>query len=217
MLEARFRVKYNIDSFAAAELSGGKPLKLLRMTFQEGADPDTPGESSSKLVLVVDMEDENHFSTKDIPGLARKMEIAIPGIFPDDDGPLSHNCGGGKSGVTLHSFREEVEHGTHIPHLLEHVIMYLMSKRTSKCSAYCGQRSVDLDQGICTHYYMVFDYPSKVEAVVAVDLAMQVVTAWMQGKTVVIDPNDVIAGVKALLEPMVTPPVLTPEEELLAS
>jgi hypothetical protein len=149
------------------------------------------------------MEEQIEMSTSEIPTLPNMMEIALPGIFPDDDSPLLHSCGGEGTDVEKHTFREEIEQGTTIAHLMEHIVLYLLSRRTNHASAYCGQRSADLELGINTHYYLVMDYPSKVEAVVAADLAFQLVSSWVQGRAVTIDPDVVLEGVCQMIGPMV--------------
>jgi hypothetical protein len=142
-------------------------------------------------------------TTKDIPNLMEKIERALPGIFPDEFSPIVHFCGGHGTDIEQHAFHEEVERGTNIPHLFEHILLYLLSRRSNHCSAYCGQRSIDLEQGITTHYYLVLDYPSKIEAIVAVDLGFQMLSAWVNGVTVEIDPAAVIDGIRMMIEPMV--------------
>lgn len=176
------------------------PLKIIRTVFQ---DPH-PSDSSAapRFVLVVDMQDHAGVSTSDIPDLIDKMQQALPGIFPDDASPYVHSCGGG-AGSPEHPFRDEIERGTDIPHLLEHVLLHLLSRRHPACSAFCGQRSIDLEQGITTHHYLVMDYPSKLEAIVAADLGFELVRAWVEGRTVSIDSATVLDGIRALIEPMV--------------
>jgi hypothetical protein len=197
--------------------NGGSSLKLVRTVFQDHDEHDSTGECIPKLVLLIDMEDHLEFSTVQMPNLAEKMNAALPGIFPDEDSPLAHNCGGKESGIAIHPFRDEVEKGTNIPHLLEHILLFLLSKRSKHCAGYCGQRSIDIEQGILTHYYIVMDYPSKVEAVVAVDLAMQLVTSWIEGKTVVVDRDVLITGLQDRLDPMFAVPMDPTESGLLAS
>ncbi len=154
------------------------------------------------MVLVLDMEDKLELTTSQIPNIERMMEYALPGIFPDDDSPLAHSCGGAGTEHEKHTFREEIEAGTNIPHLLEHVVLYLLSRRTNHCSAYCGQRSGDIEAGINTHFYLVTDYPSKVEAIVAADIGFQLVSAWLEGRAAKIEPEVVINGVCKMLSPM---------------
>jgi len=179
-------------------------LKIIRTIFQDFPSRLDADDKSPKFILVLDMEDQLELSTKDIPNLAQKLEIALPGIFPDESSPLSHSCGGKGTDVEKHTFREEIENGINIPHLMEHVMLHLLSRRCNHCSAYCGQRSVDLDQGIETHYYLVMDYPSKLEAIVAADLAFQIVSAWIEDRTVTIDPAVVLDGIRQMIEPMVS-------------
>lgn len=155
------------------------------------------------MILVVDMERHIDMCTADISHLAEMMEYALPGIFPDEDSPVSHSCGGKGTDVEKHTFREEIERGTTIPHLLEHVVLHLLSRRTNHCSAYCGQRSTDFEQGIHTHYYLVMDYPSKVEAIVAADLGFQLVSSWIEGRAATIDPDVVMSGVCEMIRPMI--------------
>ncbi|MBI2842307.1 MAG: hypothetical protein HYX78_02800 [Armatimonadetes bacterium] len=179
-------------------------LKIIRTIFQDCESRHDPSVVQPKFVLVLDMEDKNHITSADIPNIREKMEMALPGIFPDEDSPLVHSCGGRGTDIEKHSFYEEIEQGTNIPHLLEHVIIHLMSRRSNQCSAYCGQRSVDLENGVSTHYYLVMDYPSKLEAVIAADLAFQLVSAWTEGRTVTIDPVTVLEGIRGIIEPMVS-------------
>lgn len=142
-------------------------------------------------------------STSDIPDLAQKMEESLPGIFPHESSHLSHNCGGGHSGIEEHSFREEIEEGTNIPHLLEHILLHLLSRRSNYCAAFCGQRSVDIERGITTHYYLVVDCPSKIEAVVAAELGFYLLEAWIEGRTAVIDGPAVLMEIHNVIKPMV--------------
>lgn len=188
------------------------PLKIIRTIFQDEHSQD---ESSPKFVLVLDMQDEARLTTSHIQDLPAKMERALPGIFPDASSPYVHSCGGGTTGVPEHSFREEVERGTDLPHLMEHVLLHLLSRRMPACSAFCGQRSIDLENGITTHYYIVMDYPSKLGAVVAAELALELVSAWVEGRTVNIDATAVLTKVRGLLEPMlsVPAPVLSAVEQ----
>lgn len=179
-------------------------LKVIRTLFQDFQSRLDSTEHSPKLILVLDMEGQIDLSTNDIPDLASKLELALPGIFPDDSSPVAHSCGGNGSGIEKHTFREEIEAGTNIPHLLEHVVMHLMSRRCNHGTAYCGQRSIDLEKGILTHYYIVLDYPSKLEAIVAADLGFQLVSSWLHGRTVQIDPGVVLDGIRAIIEPMIT-------------
>lgn len=141
-------------------------------------------------------------STSDLPGLSERIELALPGIFPTDGCEFDHSCGGSESHIEKHPFREEVEQGTNIPHLLEHILLHLLSRRSCRCAGYCGQRSIDIEEGITTHYYIVLDCPSKLEAILATDLGFQLVSAWVEGRTVTIDPAVVMDGVHQLLEPM---------------
>ena len=183
---------------------GGAATKIIRTVFQDH-DPAKPADGSHRLILVIDMEKRSHVSTSDIPCLTEKMEAALPGIFPAEDSPFAHVCGGADTAVSEHPFREEIARGTDIPHLLEHVLLHLLSRRMTACSAYCGQRSTDLERGITSHYYLVLDCPSKLEAVVAVDLGFKLVNSWLDGRTVTIDPASFVAAIRGLLEPMVRP------------
>ncbi len=151
------------------------------------------------------MENRSHVSTTDIPFLVEKMEAALPNIFPAEDSPFAHVCGGADTGISEHSFREEIERGTDIPHLLEHVLLHLLSRRMSACCAYCGQRGTDLESGVTSHFYLVLDCPSQLEAVVAVELGFDLVRSWLDGRTVTIDSASFVAGICGLLEPMVRP------------
>lgn len=180
-------------------------LKIIRTVFQDTESRLDPKERSPKCILVLDMEDHYELSTKDIPSLSDMLEQALPGIFPSEDSPIDHSCGGLGSGVEKHSFKEEIENGTNIPHLLEHVLIYLLSRRLRHCAAYCGQRSVDIEQGINTHYYLVMDYPSRLEAIIAIDLGFQLISSWVDGKTVTIDQTTVLEGIRQMIEPMLNP------------
>jgi len=177
-------------------------LKIIRTVFQDTESRLNPGEYSPKCILVLDMEGHYEHSTKDIPGLSNMLEQALPGIFPSADSPIDHSCGGLDSGIEKHSFKEEIENGTNIPHLLEHVLIYLLGRRMNQCAAYCGQRSIDIEQGINTHYYLVMDYPSKLEAIIAIDLAFQLISSWIDGKAVTIDQTAVFENILQMIEPM---------------
>jgi hypothetical protein len=178
-------------------------LKIIRTIFQDCESRHNADESKPKFIIVLDMEDKMELSTSDIENLTDKLNTALPGIFPNETDPLVHSCGGPGTDVEKHTFHEEMERGTNIPHLLEHVLLYLLSRRSNYCSAYCGQRSVDIENGITTHYYLILEYPSKLEAVVATDLAFQMVSAWVEGKTVTIDPKLLLEGILQTIEPMV--------------
>jgi hypothetical protein len=47
------------------------------------------------------------------------------------------------------------------------------------------------------------DCPSKIEAIVAIDLGFQVVSALINGDTVTIDPVMVLDSIRQMIEPMV--------------
>lgn len=177
-------------------------MEIVRTVFQNAESRDGSG-VGPKLVIVLDMGREMGMNTADIPGLVQKMEMALPGIFPDEDSPYLHTCGGLSTGVEVHSFRDEIKRGTDIPHLLEHVLLHLLSRRTNHCSAYCGQRATDLERGIATHYYLVVDCPSRIEGIVAADLAYNFVTSWIGNNEPIIDPAAYLDGIRATLEPMV--------------
>ena len=176
-------------------------MKVVRTIFQ---DIESIGsrDKSQKIVLVIDMEEQFGLSTQSIPGIALKMRQAIPGIFPEDGSEVVHSCGGQGTGINEHSFQEEIETGTDIPHLLEHVIMYLLSKRSNQCSAYCGQRASDIERGISTHYYIVVDCQSKLEAMVAADIGYKLVSSWLSGTTVTLDPQLMLEDMRRVIEPM---------------
>lgn len=142
------------------------------------------------------MENQLGLATSDIPDVIRKMELALPGIFPTQDSPYIHSCGGNGTEVDEHSFREEIERGTDIPHMLEHVLLYLLSKGTGCCSAYCGQRSTDLERGINSHYYLVVDFSSKLEALVAVDLGFELVRSWIEGRPASLNSLLALEGIR---------------------
>lgn len=180
-------------------------MKILRTVFQDSEVRGKTGHTAPRLILVLDMEDQINISTRNIPNITHKIEYALPGIFPTADSRLMHSCGGEGTDTAEHSFREEINNGTDIPHLLEHVIMFLLSRRTYSSSAYCGQRSIDIEHGITSHYYLVFEYSSRFEAIIAVDIGYQLVTSWIEGRTVKIDPDTVIGELCKLIEPMVRP------------
>lgn len=180
-------------------------LKILRTTFQDMPSRDNRNEIRPKLMLVLDMEEQAELTSTDIPDLANKMEHALPGIFPDPNSRLVHACGGRGTEFEEHPFRDEVEAGTNIPHLYEHVLLHLLSRRSYACSAYCGQRSADINNGITSHYYLVLDYPSKLEAIVAVDIGFQLVSAWIEGRVVRLSSDQVLSGIRNKIEPMVCP------------
>ncbi len=83
-------------------------------------------------------------------------------------------------------------------------MLYLLSRRTNHCSAYCGQRSIDLESEIDTHHYIVMDYPSKLEAILAADSGFQLVMAWMEDRLVKIELIEVLDGIRQMMEPMIT-------------
>lgn len=178
-------------------------MKIIRTIFQDAKYGNNSSKEAPKFIIVLDMEDQSMLSTADIPNLPDKMEAALPGIFPNENSKFIHSCGGYGTGIEAHSFREELERGTDIPHLLEHVLLHLLSRRLNSCSGYCGQRSADIERGISTHYYLVMDYPSKIEAIVAVDLGFQLINAWIEGRTITIDPASLISGIREIIEPMV--------------
>lgn len=169
-------------------------MKIIRTVFQQ----------DGRFVLVVDMEEQSGLSTLDIAGLEQKMTAALPGIFPGTSDPLTHFCGGQGTAIPEHTLREEVRRGTSIPHLLEHILLHLLSRRSLCCSAFCGQRSQDLASGLTTHYYLVLDCPSQIEAVVAVEIAFGLVSAWVEGRTVSVDPNALLRRIEGLIQPMVS-------------
>lgn len=177
-------------------------MKIVRTVFQDIESLANPEDKSQRLILVIDMEDQYNVSTGQIPGLVQKISSAIPGIFPEDGSEIVHTCGGHGTGIEEHSFREEIERGTDIPHLLEHVIMYLLSKRTKHCSAYCGQRSSDIERGITTQYYLVVDCPTKLEALIAADAGFRMVSSWLNGNNVTIDPRLILENMRKVIEPM---------------
>lgn len=175
-------------------------LKIIRTIFQE---PESTA-NGLQFILVLDMEEAAELSTRDIPNLIHKMETALPGIFPDENSKFVHNCGGHRSADDEHSFRDELEKGTSIPHLYEHILLHLLSRRSCACSAFCGQRSIDVERGIKTHYYLVLDCPSKVEAIVASELGFHLIQSWVEGSPAMIDPEAVFAGINEMLGPMLS-------------
>ena len=177
-------------------------MKVIRTIFQDIESISAPTYKSQKLVLVVDMEEHFGLSTKSIAGLEKKMRLSLPGIFPMDGSDVVHSCGGQGTDAEEHSFYEEIESGTDIPHLLEHVIMYLLSRRTNHCSAYCGQRSSDIARGISTHYYIVVDCHSKLEAMIAADVGFRLISSWLTGDAVTIDPHLMLEDMRKVIEPM---------------
>jgi len=178
-------------------------VRIISMAFQDFQAQPKAAKKTPKFILVVDMEGQANLSTRDIPDIAEKIETALPDIFPKAGSAVDHSCGGNGTEIEQHSFREEVDRGMSIPHLLEHVLLHLLSRRSNRCTAYCGQRSADLERGITTHYWLVLDYPTKLEAIIAADLGFQLVSAWVEGRTVRIDPAVVLDGLRELIEPMV--------------
>jgi len=158
-----------------------------------------------KMILVLDMEAEMGRRTGSIRDLAAKLEAAFPGLLAAPTSDYVHLCG---DGITKeeHPFREEIKQGTSIPHLLEHIIIHLLGRANGACTGYSGQRSSDIEQGLTSRYYIVVDCADKLEALVAADLAIQLVYAWLDGRTVRIDPDRMLAGISERLEAMVRPP-----------
>lgn len=154
------------------------------------------------MVIVLSLEGHESPWTDGIQGLARKIETALPGMFPESDDCYAHVCG---TGGSQHSFREEIEKGTTVVHLLEHVILHLLGRSSGRCSGFSGQRSVDLERGITDHHYIVTDYTDKIQALVAADLAFQLVSAWMAGREVRLDAETITKAVNNRLEAMLIP------------
>lgn len=183
-------------------------LKVVRTVFQE--NPDLEGthhfrENSHKVIIVLDLENQDRITTDQIPSLAEKMERALPGIFPDESDAMTHLCGGKDSEHEIHSFREEIQTGTTLAHLMEHMLLFLLSKRSLHCAGYTGRRSIDIEQGIHTHYYMVVEYPSKLEAVIAIDLAFDLIQAWVEDRPANINPDHLIGMIQSHLQAMLAP------------
>lgn len=177
-------------------------LKITRTIFQDSEPGYESVERMPKFILILDMEEQAELSTADISDLPVKMEMALPGIFPNENSQFVHSCGGCGCDEE-HPLREEIERGTNIPHLFEHVLLHLLSRRQFPCSAYCGQRSVDIERGISTIYYLVMDYPSKLEAIVAADLGFKLISAWIEGNEFTLDPAVVLADINDTIEPMI--------------
>lgn len=159
-------------------------MKIARTVFQE--NPDLEGThhfrpNSKKVIVLLDLEDQAQITTDRIPNLPSLINQALPGIFPDPDDPLAHLCGGEDTSKEIHSFREEVVQGTTLAHLMEHILLFLLSKRTFHCAGYTGRRSMDIERGIRTHYYIVVEYPSRLEAIIAIDVAFDLIKAWADG------------------------------------
>jgi len=175
------------------------------MIFEERNDQGSQSdrvEHAGRMVLVLDLKGEEGLRTSEIPDLAAKLETALPGIFPQSDDMYAHMCG---TGEAQHAFREEIERGTTVVHLLEHVILHLLGRSNGRCGGFSGQRSVDQERGIKNHYYIVTDYTDKLQAVVAAELAFHLVSAWMSNRTVRLDADAIAKSVSYRIEGMLAP------------
>lgn len=173
-------------------------MKVLRTIFEHIPNPDAET-TGGRMIIALDIPDESDLLTNGIPDLVEKLESALPGIFPEEDDVYAHRCG---SGEDQHDFREEIEKGTNMPHLLEHMILHLLGRSSGRCAGFSGQRSADIERGITSHYYVVVDYGDKVQAVVAADLALQLLCAWRDGRTVRLDPDRVLESIHGRLSDM---------------
>lgn len=182
-------------------------MEIIRVTFQKK-------DGQGRMALVLDLEEEAGLTTADIPHLADKMQIALPGIFPDESSQTIHSCGGGLTGIPKHSLREEIAGQTSIPHLLEHILLHLLSRGSCSCGGLCGQRSVDIEQGIATRWHIIVDCPSELEGVIAVGIGFELIYAWLQGKTVIHDPAAIFANIQDRIEQMLCPTVVTSADGL---
>jgi hypothetical protein len=181
---------------------GADPLKILRTIFEDsGLQIRNIYHSlaGQRMILLLDMEGSSSLRTGDIPDIIAKLETAFPGIFEETSKGYYHSCGQDEH---CHAFREEVERGTSIPHLLEHVILYLLGGWNGRCSGLSGQRSVDLEKGLTDHYYVVTEYNDKIEAVAASELAFCLVSAWMDGRMLRLEANGLADSVHKRLAGM---------------
>ncbi|HUV05319.1 MAG TPA: hypothetical protein VMX94_09455 [Armatimonadota bacterium] len=184
---------------------GEHTLKVLRTIFEEGSTQTRDGETNrrrGRMILVLKIENESELHTTGICRLAKKMEAALPGILPQTDDAYAHVCG---AGSTRHGFREEIEKGTTVPHLIEHLILHMLGRSNSGCSGFSGQRSIDLARGIGDHYYVVTDYADKLQALVVADLAIQLVSAWMAGRTVKLEAGALLDAIEGRLKAVLPP------------
>lgn len=180
-------------------------MKIIRTLFQD--NPELEGThhfrpNSHKVIVVLDLEHQDEVYTNQIPDLASKMERALPGIFPREGDLMTHLCGGQDTEHEIHSFRDEVEQGTTLAHLMEHILLFMLSKRSLHCAGYTGRRSIDIERGIHTHYYMVVEYPTKLEAIVAIELAFELIKSWVDGKSVQMNPQHLISSIQDQIEVM---------------
>jgi len=181
-------------------------LHILSIVFQD--DPQSESlrnlqRGSKRAIVHLDMEGDAGRSTSTISGLTQKMETALPGILEAPDGELQHLCG--LAETDAHDFKEELFEGTNLCHLLEHIIIYMLGRRMGRCAGFSGQRSQDIEAGLKTHHYLVVEYANKLEAVVAIDLAFQLVNAWLQDKTVNLNRELLISSVQRRLMSMLPP------------
>jgi hypothetical protein len=174
----------------------------LKTVFQASPEKDDSGVLCERVVLVLQIEDAAELHTAAICDLQDKMETAFPGIFTSDSDAFAHMCGIGEG---QHDFRAEIEEGTTVPHLLEHVILHIIGRSSGKCSGFTGQRSSDIERGITDLHYIVTDCPDRLQAVVATDLALHVVQAWLAGRTVRLDRRNMVDSLHDRLQNMLMP------------
>lgn len=167
-------------------------MKIKSIIFQE--NPDLAGthyfkDDSKQVIVVLDMEEQSVINTNQIDHLAAKIESVLPGIFIENPGDGEHLCGGRDTDRELHTFRQEIETGTNLAHLMEHLLLFLLSKRTLHCAGYSGRKSDDLQRGQNSLYYIVVEYPSKLEALVAIDYVFNLVKSWVFNQPLAITPD----------------------------
>jgi len=182
-----------------------RALRIVRTIFEENTESEQGANSfkhNGRMILVLGFEDGESLQASRISNLAAKLETALPGIFPQPDNGFAHMCGTGKS---RHTFRQEIERGTTVVHLLEHVILHLLSRSDGRCRGFSGQRSGDLERGITNCHYVVTHYTDKIQALVAADLAFQMVAAWVAGRTVRLDADIIVKAVNDRLGAMLVP------------
>ncbi len=181
-------------------------MHIINIIFQDAPQSESIRnlrQGSKRAIVHLDMENDADISTSAIPGLAKKMEIALPGILEAPAEELQHICG--LADTDAHDFKEEITEGTSLCHLLEHIIIYMLGRRMGRCAGFSGQRSQDIEAGLKTHHYLVVEYANKLEAIVAIDLAFQMVNAWLHDKTVSLDRDTLITGVQKRLALMLPP------------
>jgi hypothetical protein len=181
-------------------------LHIINIVFQDTPQSESIRnlqQGSKRAIIHLDMGNDANISTSAIPSLVKKMETALPGILEAPAEELQHICG--LAATDAHDFKEEIIEGTGLCHLLEHLIIYMLGRRMGRCAGFSGQRSQDIETGLKTHHYLVVEYANKLEAVVAIDLAFQMVNAWLHNKTIRLNRDTLITGVQKRLALMLPP------------